>query len=347
MTRARIHFGLLSFAHYHAHAWAEAARGSDDGDLVGIWDDDPERGREAAERYGVPFVDDLDDLLGRVDAVGITAETISHPALVERAAGAGVHVLCEKPAAVDLAAFGRIAVAVQRAGIAFAQSFPKRLDPASLALREIVEDGRLGRVGLLRVRHGHSQGLDAAFRATWFTDPARSGGGALLDEGVHALDFVAWLLGRPAWLRAAVSNAQLGLPVDDTALVIAGYPDGRLAELAISWAFVAADSSIEVHGERGSAVLGGVDLASRDLASEPPLRVCVERPSAGRRRAWQAIDVRPAFQGGDFHQLPVRRFLADLRHGRQPDIGLDDARRSLELVAAASEAARTGGTVEL
>jgi myo-inositol 2-dehydrogenase/D-chiro-inositol 1-dehydrogenase len=347
MTAARIRFGLLSFAHPHAQAWATAAARSDDAELIGIWDDDPARGQAMAAAHGTTFFADLDALLARCDAVGITAETTQHPALVERAAAAKVDVLCEKPAAVDIAAFERIEAAVRRSGIFYAQSFPKRLDPASLELRRLVSDGRLGRVGLIRLRHGHGHGLDPAFRGTWFADPARSGGGALLDEGVHALDFVAWLLGRPAWIRAALSNGQLQLAVEDTAIVILGYRDGRLAEISTSWVFVAADNSIEIHGDGGSAVLGGVDLASRDLVSSGHLRVCTEQPEADRRRAWEVIDVCPAFQDNAFHELAVRRFVADLRLNRAPEIGLADARQSLELVDAAYEAARTGRTVML
>ena len=261
MTADRIRFGLLSFAHPHAQAWGNAAATSEDAEFIGIWDDNLARGQTMAAGLGTTLFADLHSLLARCDAVGITAETAQHPALVERAAAAKVHVLCEKPPAVDIAAFERIEAAVRQSGILYAQSFPKRLDPASLELRRLVSDGRLGRVGLIRLRHGHGHGLDPAFRGTWFTDPAQAGGGALLDEGVHALDFVAWLLGRPAWIRAAISNSQLQLAVEDTATVILGYGDGRLAEISTSWVFMASDNSIEVHGDRGSAVLGGVDLA--------------------------------------------------------------------------------------
>ncbi len=347
MTAARIRFGLLSFAHPHAQTWAMAAARSEDAEFIGIWDDNPARGQAMAAGLGTTFFADLDALLARCDAVGITAETTQHPALVERAAAAKVDVLCEKPAAVDIAAFERIEAAVRRSGIVYAQSFPKRLDPASLELRRLVGDGRLGRVGLLRLRHGHGHGLDPAFRGTWFTDPAQSGGGALLDEGVHALDFVAWLLGRPAWIRAALSNSQLQLAVEDTAIVILGYRDGRLAEISTSWVFVASDNSIEVHGDGGSAVLGGVDLASRDLVSSGHLRICTKQPEADLRRTWEVIDVRPAFQDNAFHELAVRRFVADLRLERAPEISLAEARQSLELVGAAYEAARTGRTIML
>ena len=79
--------GILSFAHYHANFWSEvfASRGA----LAGVWDDDAARGREAAQRFGVTYHDDLDALLSGCTAVAVCSETSSHPALIERAAARG------------------------------------------------------------------------------------------------------------------------------------------------------------------------------------------------------------------------------------------------------------------
>ncbi len=101
MSRA-IRFGILSFAHDHAHFWAHAINRASDARLVGIWDDDAARGQRAARDHAADFVPDLTRLLGKCDAVGITSTTASHAPLIEAAARAGVHVLCEKPLATAL-----------------------------------------------------------------------------------------------------------------------------------------------------------------------------------------------------------------------------------------------------
>ena len=90
---ARIRFAILSFAHYHATFWADAINHAPDAELVGIWDDDPGRGEEAAAAYGARFEPHLDRLLAACDAVGITSETSKHADLVEAAAAAGKHIL--------------------------------------------------------------------------------------------------------------------------------------------------------------------------------------------------------------------------------------------------------------
>ncbi len=340
MTTARpVRLGLLSAAHDHAHFWAEAFREAPGTTLVGIWDDDAERGEAAAARHGTRYVDDLEALLRDVDGVGITAETVRHAPLVEAAAAAGVHVLCEKPVAATLEDCVRIRGAVTAAGIVYLQSFPKRFDPAHQELVALARSGALGRIALVRVRHGHALGLDPAFRRRWYCDPALAGGGALLDEGIHAADFLRWLLGDPQRAVAATARSTLGLLVDDTALAAFDYADGALAEIAAGWSFVAAEQSIEVFGTEGGAMLAGVDLASRDFARAPYL--CWYRRGA-EPRAWTGSPTTPILQQGRTHHQAPRRFVECLRSGEPPEPGLDEAEGALRLILAAYRAAETG-----
>lgn len=335
----RIRVGLLSFAHPHAAFWSEAFRDSPLAEFVGIWDDDPRRGDEAGRRYGARFWPELPALLDACDAVGITAETVQHARLVEAAAARGRHVLCEKPVATTAEDCDRIARAVGESGIVFMQSFPKRFDPVNHELRRLLGEGELGRIALARVRHGHSHGLEADFRQGWFADPALGGGGALLDEGVHGADLLRWLFGEPESVTATLSSAALGLPVEDNAVAVFRFPDGLLAELAASWTYVAADNSVELFGTRGTAVLSGVDLGSRDITHDSFLKTYrVGQPE----RRWTVSPLVPRFKtGGHHHQNPLQ-FLEALHRGTPPPVTLEDGRRALEMILAAYRAARTG-----
>lgn len=340
---AELSFGIASFAHHHAHHWARAALAAPEATLVGIWDDDEERGRRAAGRYGVPFHRRLEDLAGHCDAVGVTSETSKHADHVEVCAAAGAHVLCEKPLAVDLDGCRRIEVAVQQAGVVFMMNFPKRLDPASVRLREVVASGELGEVTLARVRHGHGHGNDEKFRTAWFQDPALSGGGTLIDEGVHAADFLRWLLGEPLWVWATTSSDRLGLEVDDTALAAFVYPDGVIGEICTSWCFHAGQASVEVFGTQGTALLSGVDLASRDHARPPYLQVATKDQAGG----WKGDGVVPAFLGGGFHEQGPRSFFRCLVEGLPPPTTVHDGARSLAMVLGAYQSAHQGARIAL
>ncbi len=337
--------GILSFAHYHANFWSEAFRDDPRVRFEGIWDADPARGAEAAQRFGAPFVPDVDALLDSVDAVGITSETAEHRTLAERAARRGRHVLCEKPIATNLRDVDAIAAAVAQSGVTFMQSFPKRFDPVNHEIKRLLDDGAIGKVWLARVRHGHRHGLSEEFRSGWWADPAQSGGGTLIDEGVHAADFLRWLFGTPESVQATVSDAALRLPVDDTAVATFRWADGLVGEIATGWMFHAADTSIEIYGTEGSILLSGVDIASRDVAGNGPyLRVAIARD--GERR-WTVSPTMPRFVAGQFHHQNAFRFIDSLVEERAPPITLEDGREALVMILAAYEAARRGATVRL
>ena len=337
VTTDSIRIGVLSFAHYHANFWSEvfAQRGV----LEGIWDDDAARGREAASRFGVEHISELDGLLERCTAVAICSETVNHRTLIEKAATRRLAVLCEKPLGTSLDDCERIRSFVASAGISFMQSFPKRFDPVSLWLRSLVEDRTLGTITLARIRHGHFYGLQDEFRDRWYVDPAQSGGGALLDEGVHGADLLAWLFGTPESVTAMTSDVALKLPVEDLGVATFRWKNGMLAELTSSFTFAAADASIELYGTKGTALVSGVDLASKEITSDRFVRLYL---SAQAERAWQTVDLVPRFKIGEFHHQNAIAFVDSLERGVAPPITIDDGVRAVKMIMAAYRAAATG-----
>jgi predicted dehydrogenase len=333
-----IRIAILSFAHYHANFWAEAFQAETDVTLAAIWDDDHVRGREAAGRFGVPFEPDLAKAVAGADAVAVCSETVHHVALIETAMAQGKPVLCEKPIARDLADARKIAASVRASGIVFMQSFPKRFDPVSHELRRLVASGELGRIGMVRIRHGHFYGLDPEFGQRWYVDPAKSGGGALLDEGVHAADFLCWTFGLADSVVATASSA-LGLKVEDQAIATFAWANGMIGEIASSFSFAAADASIEIFGSDGTAIVSGVDLASRDITPSGFLKTFRrDQPS----REWRVSDLVPQFKRGQFHHQNAIAFAQALRTKTAPPIGLDDGIRALAMIEAAYASIRTG-----
>jgi myo-inositol 2-dehydrogenase / D-chiro-inositol 1-dehydrogenase len=331
-----LRIGILSFAHYHANFWAEAFAEDRRAALVGLWDDDARRGQAACERFGIPYFTAIDELLGRIDAVAICSETARHRPLIEKAIAQGCAILCEKPMTTTLADADAIIASVTRSGIPFMQSFPKRLDPVNQRLKSIIANGELGQIRLVRIRHGHDHGRDPAFTGGWWADPRESGGGTLIDEGIHAFDFLRWLFGDPAAVQASLSSSPSS-QVEDTATAMLRWPNGMLAEVATSWSFTGADSSVEIYGTEGTALLSGVDLASRDLAQPPYLRIARTGASA-----WEAVDITPSFVSGRFHHAVATAFLDCLTTRTPPPSSAVDGRAALAIVLAAYESARTG-----
>ena len=355
--------GVLSFAHYHANFWSEvfAARGV----LAGIWDDDVARGRDAGARFGTTHHASLDRLLERCSAVAVCSETSRHAELVDAAARHRVAVLCEKPLGTSLADCERIARTVDEHGLWFMQSFPKRFDPVTHRLREAVQGNEIGRVTLARVRHGHFYGLQPDFRDRWYVRRALSGGGALLDEGVHAADLLAHLFGTPQTVIAQTSSETLGLEVEDVGVAVYRWPSGLIGEIASSFTFAAADTSVELYGTQGTLLLAGVDLASRDITSERFLRRYVTgvastglgsdaKAGSDRKmgsdpavRVWETLDMVPRFKVGHFHHQNAIAFVDALERGDPPPIPIADGVRAGRMIDAAYRAAASGTRVEV
>ena len=334
-----IRIAILGVAHYHANFWARAINESPDARIVGVWDSNAALAADFAKRQDVAAGADLERLISGCDAVAICSATSEHVALVRAAAAQSRAVLCEKPLGKSMADCDAIAAIVADSGIRFMQSFPKRFDPVNHEIAALLRDDAIGRVTLCRVRHGHSHGFSPDFRNGWFVDAARSGGGTLLDEGVHAADFLRWMFGEPQSAYATLSSDTLGLPVEDTAAALFRYANGMIAEVATSWVFAAADASIEIYGTKGSIVLGGVDIASRPTREREFLRVFRRRDGGGE---WSASPTVPHFKTGIFHEHVAWAFVKALKEDGPMPVTLEDGRRAFAMIDAAYRSARSG-----
>lgn len=336
---ANIRIALLGVQHYHANFWAKAIEQSDKAEMVGLWDASEDIGASFASAHEAMLWPDIAALLDACDAVAICSTTVEHKGLIKQAAEAGKAILCEKPLGITTADGYEIRDILQRTNAVFMQSFPKRFDPVTQAVKDVVDSGDLGQITMVRVRHGHSHGLNEEFKSAWFVDPAKSGGGTLLDEGVHAADFLRLVFGEPESVSAMISSATLNLPVEDTALASFSYPNGLIAEVATSWCFAAADASIEIYGTNGTVLVSGVDIASRPTRDSDFMQVFCREGTAGD---WRSRDLVPHFKTGVFHEHVAWAFIDALAQGGAMPTGVDDGLRAFAMIDAAYTAARTG-----
>jgi predicted dehydrogenase len=342
----KIRIAILGVEQPHADFWQAEIRASPHAELVGVYSDTPGLAQERALKFGYRATDDLVGLVDSADAVAICSVTSRHADLIELAAGRGKKILVEKPLATSPEHLDRIERAVNKAGVFFMQGFPKRYDPVNHEIRRLVLDGRLGPVHLVRVRHGHPVGIvNPSFAQTWFTDPQQAGGGALLDEGVHACDFIRWIFGDPESVVCMASNVNLGLRVEDVAVAAFRFGNGLLAEVTSSWGFVGAENSVEIYGSRGAIVLSGVDLGSRDLTEAGFLKIYtlddVGEPDddhvATVAKRWTISPIVPQFKRDTptFHRNVARTFIDCIVNERPAPCTLADGRRAVEMVLAA------------
>jgi 1,5-anhydro-D-fructose reductase (1,5-anhydro-D-mannitol-forming) len=273
---------IASFAHVHAGSYAHLLAAMPDVDVLSAdpdgasAPDDGPRGAELAKLFGIPYVDTYDELFDwGPDAVIVTSENAGHRALVERAAAAGAHVLCEKPLATEVADGEAMLAACEAAGVILMIAYPVRFAPSYLQLRANVEAGRLGDVFAVL---GTNNGKIPYAARQWFTDAKLAGGGAMVDHTVHCADLIDGLTGGASGTRVyAASNRILhqdkGVEVETGGLVTINYDNGLLATIDFSWSVpdngpTWGGVSLQVTGTNGSVEIepflphvGGTDAS--------------------------------------------------------------------------------------
>ena len=291
-------------------------------------------GPDLAAQLGVGYVDGYDELLAwRPDGVVVCAETSAHAELVNRAAAAGAHVLCEKPLATSLADARGMVDACAAADVSLMVAYPVRFSPAFVALRQAFDAGALGHV---RAVTGTNNGRLPISGRAWFGEAELAGGGAVMDHIVHLADLLDCLTdGVPATEVYAVTNRVMHadrVSVETGGLLSVSYANGLIATFDCSWS--RPDSyptwggcAIQLVGSEGTADLDA--FASR-----------VDGHSTAAGPLWLPY-------GPDLDELLLQEFLDAVRTGRagQPDgeVGY----RTLEIALAGYRSALTGQPVAL
>jgi len=209
MSKLRV--GIVGAGNIAVNAHLPAYQSVDNVEIVAIADLNLERAKEAAEKYGIPaYFGSVEEMLSAVelDAVDICTWNNGHAPVCIAAAKAGKHVVCEKPMAKDLADAKAMEAAVKEAGVTFMLAVPGRFNTQNMFVRDAFEKGELGDVYYAKVSNVRRRGTPTG----WFTDKKTSGGGPVIDIGVHSIDGAWYLMGNPKPTRV---SAQVFAPHGD------------------------------------------------------------------------------------------------------------------------------------
>ncbi len=278
---------------------APAIRGSTNGEIVALCDRDPAAlGRVGALAPGATCHLHLDTLLDdpAVDAVYVATPNSSHGAVVRAAAAAGKPVLCEKPMAPTAGEAETMVAACAAAGVAYATAFDQRFHAAHRRLRALVAAGALGTVTCVRIHYACWTPPDwrpAEYaHDNWRVDPARAGGGAMIDLAPHGLDLVQMLVAEPVTTVACLLQRRVfDYPVDDGAVITARTDGGVLVSLTVAYnrPDVFPRRELEVIGDRGRA------LATNTMGQTPGGRLTLTGLDGVERDASFAEEDRSPF----------------------------------------------------
>jgi len=353
----RLRAGVVGLAQYHVTGWVETLEGfADEVEIVALYDPDPERGRTLAplhhdpslrpalsEAYsGLPFETDLARFVARhdLDLALVTLPNVDAPAAIERLAGAGIHLLIDKPAARSAAELRPAAAAVRGAGVRAVVGLTRRYTPAARAARELVATGSLGRLIAAEASFATSS-VAVRDPANLLFDRAQSGGGVLSWLGVHDVDALLWLSGEPITEVVAMTGnvGGPGLEVEDVVSVGLRFGGGAVGTIHGGY-------DLPARGYRGRLALRGID-GSVELASEDEL-VVLERGDDGRlAETHQTFQVTPAAGYGAQGRAAITDLLGAIRDGRETEAPIEALVRALAVIDAAYASARTGRLVRI
>lgn len=343
----KIGMGIISFAHGHANAYCNKMRGFDDVQLIACWDDNIERGENAANQYGMSFSPHLEDVVNHkeIDAVIVTCETNRHAEMVTAAASAGKHILCQKPMALTLEDCDRIVEVVEKSGVKFMMAHQMRCDPANIRMKELIESGVLGKIGLLRRRHCINVLFNEGFitgPSRWHIDPEKNMG-MFMDDASHATDFIYWMLGKPISVMAEIDNVLTDVAPDDTGVAIYRFPSGEMAILINTSVTHAGENTTEIYGDQGVVIQNYGDGPSCNI---PRLEDAValklyttENPS------WKDLGIQIPNNHGERISGVPRPFIDCLINDTEPDVSVEAGRVSVEMVLGAYRSAEEGKRV--
>jgi predicted dehydrogenase len=333
-----------------AEVHAQAIRETPEARLAAVWTRSAAKRNDFAARFGCRAVESLEALVAdpEVQAVTIATPSGAHAEVAVPFLEAGKAVLCEKPLEVSLAAVDRILDAEKRGGGVLAGVFQMRLGRGAKLLKAAVEGGRFGRLTLCSAYIKWWRSPEYYAASTWKGTYKLDGGGALINQGIHAVDLLQWIAGLPEEVSAFTGRlAHPGIEAEDTVAATLRYPHGGLGVIeASSSSWPGSDLRIEIMGSKGSAVLINDRIARWEFA-EPQPNDEQTRQSFADGSTMKVGSGDPSGMSWAEHRVQIGDLARALIEGRLPMIPGAEARRAVALVMAVYESARTGRTVRL
>jgi len=331
--------GFIADTHVAAiHTLADAR-------AVAVASRDLTKAQAFAQNHAIPHASgDYHELLARpdVDAVVVAAPNYLHAPIVQAAAAAGKHVLCEKPLCLTVAEGEKMRDTCRQHGVQLVYAEVLPYVPKYVRAQELAHSGALGQVFFVRHSEEHP-----GPHADWFWDPQRAGGGVMLDMSCHSIEFARWVLGKPATksVTATVGTFVHGgrSRCDDHCICTVEFEGGALALCENSWAKLGGmDDKCEIYGTRGNT---RADIAlGESLLTYSECGYDYAMEKAGATTGWSFTTYDELWNFGYPQQM--RHFVEVTRGQAEPRETVEDGIEVLRIICAAYQSAREGRRIE-
>jgi predicted dehydrogenase len=292
----------------------------------------------------------LEPVLKRADVqvVIVTTPSGAHLEPAVAAARAKKHVVVEKPLEITTERCDRIIEACEENGVQLCTIFPSRFHEANRTLKRAVESGRFGRLTLGETTCKWWRPQKYYDEGGWKGTQALDGGGALMNQAIHNVDLLLWMMGDATHVTGFTATlAHERIEVEDTAVACLRFANGALGVIqATTSVHPGYPKTIAVHGDRGSAVIEQEDVLRWDFTPETDADRAVRERFAKRVGA-SGGSADPKAISHEGHRRQLADFVAAVRENRAPKVDGREGRKSVDLICAIYESNRTGRVVEL
>lgn len=314
-----------------ARVHAEALVALDETELVAVVDIKPDRAQDFSELYGAKAYTDYREVLGlpNVDAVQIATPHHNHAEIAIAALRAGKDVLTEKPMAITVPDMEAMIQTACDTGRTLGVIFQNRYNDASRAVKQVIEGGKLGSIRGTRAfiiwRRTDEYYSESDWKGTW----DKEGGGVLIDQAIHTIDLMQWLVGEVDYLEARYdTRAHSKIDVDDVAEAHIVFNNGAIGCIYANCNYsYDAPIFLEIHGEKGLAHIIG-DKATITTGNKT-IMVEQQPDETTGLRYW-----------GFSHKRQIRDHYRALQAGKKPFIDGEAGKTAVDMVLAMYESSR-------
>jgi predicted dehydrogenase len=340
--------GCGMIARFHARALAEVPGAR----LVALVSRSTDSARKLAGELNLDLglYTDLASALARpdLDVVIITTPSGAHHEPAVAAARVGKHVVVEKPLEITTARCDAIIEACDTAGVKLCTIFPSRFGDANIELKKAVETGRFGRLTLGETTCKWWRSQAYYDEGGWKGTQALDGGGALMNQAIHNVDLLQWLMGPVTHIAGFTAMlAHERIEVEDTAVACLRFANGALGVIqATTSVHPGLPKTIAIHGDRGTAVIEQDDVLRWDFTPETEADRDIKVRFAQKTGA-SGGSSNPAAISHQGHARQLADFVKAIQTGGKPLVDGREGRKAVAIIEAIYQAARTGKTVTL
>ncbi len=322
---------------------ADSIEKIDDAKIIGAFDTRFESAKQFSEERGCIAFETLEEMLQRedIDIVCICTPSGLHAKLAIEAANAGKHFIVEKPMAITKKQVIDIIDAVEKNKVKGAVISQLRFTPSIQRAREAIRNGELGRIILgdvyMKYYRSPEYYASAGWRGTWEMD----GGGALMNQGIHGIDVLQYLVGPVVSVSGVCKTLTRDIEVEDTANLIVEYASGAIGTIQGT---TSVDPGyprvIEISGTRGTIVIKEDVIIRWDVDGEQLSEDQIPKGNAKSFRDPAGFDI-------DNHRRQIKDLIGAIKENREPMVNVYEGKKPVDIILAAYESSRTGKKVLL